>query len=97
MPALLIIVCLSPILSLQVYKSMGAIKEAKEMYDRYAEVSGSWATWRQIVVDRRQPRSILVQANTSIKDEKLDLHSYEASAEGFVRYDVIWSESRSKE
>jgi len=74
---------------LQVYKSMGDIKVAKEMYDRYAEVSGSWASWRQIVVDRRQPRSILVQANTSIKDEKLDLHSYEASAEGFVR---SWAE-----
>ena len=72
----------------QVYKSMGDIKVAKEMYDRYAEVSGSWASWRQIVVDRRQPRSILVQANTSIKDEKLDLHSYEASAEGFVRYEM---------
>ena len=67
---------------------MGDIKEAKEMYDRYAEVSGSWAAWRQIVVDRRQPRSILVQANTSIKDEKLDLHTYEANAEGFVRYDI---------
>ena len=77
---------------------MGDIKEAKEMYYRYAEVSGSWAAWRQIVVDRRQPRSILVQANTSIKDEKLDLHTYEANAEGFVRHDVIMaSESRSNE
>ena len=65
---------------------MGDIKEAKEMYDRYAEVTGSWAAWRQIVVERRQPRSILVQANTSIRDEKLELHTYEASPEGFVRY-----------
>ena len=64
---------------------MGDIKEAKEMYDRYAEVTGSWAAWRQIVVERRQPRSILVQANTRLVNEKLELVQYEPNAEGLVK------------
>ena len=42
---------------LQVYKSTGDIKAAKEMYDRYSEVSGTaWAARRQVVVDRRLGR-----------------------------------------
>ena len=56
-----------------VYKSTGDLAAAKEMYDRYSEVSEPWASRRQIVVDRKQPRSILVQANTKLVNEKLEL------------------------
>ena len=73
------------LLKLQVYKSTGDIKNAKEMYDKYSEVCEPWASRRQIVVDRRQPRSILVQSNTTIKDEKLELLQYEGNTEGLVR------------
>ena len=55
------------LLKLQVYKSMGDIKTAKLMYDKYCEVNEPWASRREIVVNRRQPRSILVQSNTVIK------------------------------
>jgi len=77
------------LLKLQVYKSTGDIKNAKEMYDKYSEVCEPWASRRQIVVDRRQPRSILVQSNTTIKDEKLELLQYEGNTEGLVR---SWAE-----
>ena len=53
------------LLELQIYKSTGDLAAAKEMYDKYSEVSEPWDSRRQIVVDRKQPRSILVQANTS--------------------------------
>merc|ERR1712077_41658 len=77
-------------LLITMYKSTGDIKAAKEMYDRYSEVAGTpWAARRQVVVDRRQPRTILVQSNTAIKDEKLQLLTYEPSAEGLVR---SWAE-----
>jgi len=74
---------------LQVYKSTGDIAAAKEMYDKYSEVSEPWASRRQIVVDRKQPRVILVQSNTVLKEEKLDLVQYDPSAEGMVR---SWAE-----
>jgi len=70
---------------LQVYKSTGNLAAAKEMYDRYSEVSEPWASRRQIVVDRKQPRTILVQANTKLVDEKLELVQYEPSTEGLVQ------------
>jgi len=74
---------------LQVYKSTGDICAAKTMYDRYSEVSEPWASRRQIVVDRKQPRVILVQANTVLDDEKLKLVQYDPSTEGMVK---SWAE-----
>ena len=70
---------------LQVYKSTGDINAAKTMYDNYSEVTEPWASRRQIVVDRKQPRVILVQANTVLDEEKLKLVQYDPSAEGMIK------------
>jgi len=69
---------------LQVFKSTADIGSAKAMYDRYSEVGEPWASRRDVVVARKQPRMVLVQANTKLVDEKLELVQYEASAEGMV-------------
>jgi len=74
---------------LQVYKSTGDLAEASKMYMKYSAVDNSdkdhpWAEWRDIVVDRKQPRKMMVQANTVIRDEKLELLTYEASHEGMM-------------
>ena len=55
------------------------------MYDRYSEVNEPWASRRQIVVDRKQERSILVQGNTRLCQEKLELLEYPSCPEGMVQ------------
>eukprot|EP00092_Neocalanus_flemingeri_P014000 GFUD01015102.1.p1 GENE.GFUD01015102.1~~GFUD01015102.1.p1 ORF type:complete len:708 (+),score=267.32 GFUD01015102.1:178-2301(+) len=77
------------LLKLQVYKSTGDIAAAKEMFDKYSEVSEPWASRRQVVVDRKQPRPILVQSNTILEEEKLKLMDYDPSPEGMVK---SWAE-----
>ena len=42
------------------------------------------ASRRQIVVDRKKPRSMLVQANTRLV-KKLELVQYEPNPEGLVK------------
>merc|ERR1719273_2276998 len=74
---------------LQIYKATADITAAKQMYDKYAEVSEPWASRRDIVVSRKQPRMILVQANTKLVDEKLELVQYDPSPEGMVK---SWAE-----
>ena len=66
-------------------KSTGDLAATKEKYDRYGEVSEPRASSRQIVVDRNKPRSMLVQANTRLVNEKLELVQYEPNPEGLVK------------
>jgi len=74
---------------LQVYKSTGDIAEATKMYMAYSAVDNSnkempWADWRNIVIDRKQPRKMMVQANTVIEDEKMEIRSYKSTHEGMM-------------
>jgi len=74
---------------LQIYKATADIEAAKQMYNKYSEVSEPWASRRDIVVERKQPRMILVQGNTKLVDEKLELVQYDPSPEGMVK---SWAE-----
>ena len=69
---------------LQVYKSMADYESANELYTRYSRVDEQFVEWRDIVLLNKQPRLILVQANTEIIEEKVQLKTYAASEDGFM-------------
>ncbi|XP_059477918.1 dipeptidyl peptidase 3 isoform X2 [Neocloeon triangulifer] len=73
---------------LQIYKATCNVKAAKEMYDKYSEVSEKgpypWAKWRPIVLAHKQPRKMFVQANTVLNGEDVLLKKYDPSPEGLI-------------
>ena len=54
---------------LQVYKSTGDVETASKMFEKYSKVNEQWLQWRDIVISRKQPRKMKVQANTIIKGD----------------------------
>ncbi|XP_034250424.1 dipeptidyl peptidase 3 isoform X2 [Thrips palmi] len=81
------------LVKLQVYKSTGDVKSAQEMFNKYSEVSDDgaypWARWRSIILAHKQPRQIMVQHNTKVNGNTVEISKYPATAEGFVQ---SWSE-----
>ena len=76
---------------LHVYKSCGDVQSARQLYDEMTGVEGDfWAKEvRGVVLAKKRPRKVFVQANTVEKDGKVGLREYEATMEGMVR---SWAE-----
>ena len=72
------------LLKIQVYKSTADYEKANAMYQHYSSVDDQFIKWREIVLLNKQPRMIMVQSNTEIIDDKVQLKSYAASCDGFI-------------
>ncbi|GBO16515.1 Dipeptidyl peptidase 3, partial [Araneus ventricosus] len=74
---------------LQLYRATANIASAKEMYDKYSAVkSGTkypFLDYREIVMARKKPRRLFVQTNTFAENGKVDLKTYEPSADGIIQ------------
>ena len=71
---------------LQVYKATADIDAGKKMFEGLTTV-GKWEAdkVRPVVLAKKQPRKVFVQANTVIEDGKVVLKEYEATPEGIVK------------
>ncbi|GFQ82984.1 dipeptidyl peptidase 3, partial [Trichonephila clavata] len=73
---------------LQLYRCTANIKSAKEMFDKYSLVISEdkhpFLDYREIVMDRKKPRRMFVQANTAVEDGAVKLRTYASDTEGLV-------------
>ncbi|CAB3983514.1 dipeptidyl peptidase 3-like [Paramuricea clavata] len=69
---------------LQIYKSTADYEQGKTMYDGYSSVDEKFLELRKLVLAKKQPRRMLVQANTNIQGDDVILCEYAASAAGMI-------------
>ena len=75
---------------LHVFKCTADVEKGKELYERMTKVDSWWAeSIRPIVLKKKLPRKVFVQANTVEEDGKVVLKEYEASLEGMIQ---SWAE-----
>lgn len=72
---------------LHVYKSTADFEAGKKLYDEITSVDEWWAEKvRPVVLSKKQPRKVFVQANTVLQDDgDVKLVEYEATCEGMVQ------------
>ena len=71
---------------LQVFKATADIQAAQSLYDEFTSVPDDWLKLRELVVKKRQPRKVFVQANTVINSVgKVELKEYEATPDGMIQ------------
>ena len=77
---------------LQIYKSTADVTEGKRLYDQMTEVDDWFGSkLRPVVLEKKVPRKVFVQANTVIEDggkegeETVKLVEYPATVEGMVQ------------
>ena len=72
---------------LHVYKSTADVEAGTKMYDEITHVDEWWGgKARPVVLDKKTPRKVFVQANTVLQDDgKILLKEYEPTLEGMVR------------
>ncbi|XP_068600106.1 dipeptidyl peptidase 3-like [Brachionichthys hirsutus] len=74
---------------LQVFKSTADVEKGRALYDGYSSVGSDGAhdflRLRETVLLRKEPRKMLVQANSRISGDTAELVEYEGSAAGLIR------------
>lgn len=71
---------------LHIYKSTADFQEGKKLYDNITHVDEWWGQKvRPIVLQKKVPRKVFVQANTVLEGDKVVLKEYEPTLEGMIQ------------
>ena len=71
---------------LHIYKCTANVEEARKMYETITNVDDFWGTEvRDVVLKKKTPRKVFVQANTFEEGGKVVLKEYEPTVEGMIQ------------
>ena len=69
---------------IQEYKSKADIKNAKKIFYKYSEMNENILKIREILQKNKKPKSIFVQPNFYLKNNKVNLREFDISSEGII-------------
>ena len=71
---------------LHVYKSTADVEAGRKLYDEMTGVDEWWGSKvRPVVLEKKTPRKVFVQANTVLEGGRVVLREYEPTMEGMIR------------
>ena len=71
---------------LHVYKSTADVEAGRKLYDEVTGVDEWWGgKLRPVVLEKKTPRKVFVQANTVLEGEEVVLREYEPTMEGMIQ------------
>lgn len=72
-------------MTLQTYKSSGAVQRAQEFYGKYSEVDERCLVIRERVAAKKEPRRLVLNNNlTYFNDSTIELQEYPECLEGVI-------------
>ena len=77
------------LLKLHIYRCTADVRSCRVYYEDLSKVDGQYLEWRRIVLAKKQPKWVFVQANTCLEGEKVSLKQYEVTSEGVIQ---SWAE-----
>ena len=72
------------LLRLHIYRCTADVNSCREYYEDLSGVDGQFLEWRRIVMAKKSPKWVFVQANTYLEDGKVMLKEYPATPEGVI-------------
>jgi dipeptidyl-peptidase-3 len=77
--------CIGAFLSkLQILKATADSDGGRTLYDEVTNVPENWTSLRNLVMLKKQPRKVFVQANTFVANGKVTLKVYPSTYEGVI-------------
>jgi dipeptidyl-peptidase III len=73
------------LLKLHMYRCTADVQSCRPYYEELSRVDGEYLVWREVVLAKKQPRWVFVQANTFLEGDDVILKEYELSKEGVIR------------
>lgn len=83
------------LLRLQIYRCTADVQSCRAYYDELSKVDAEHLKWRKVVLAKKQPKWVFVQANTFLEGDDVTLKEYEPSKEGVIQsWYERWYENR---
>ena len=77
------------LLNLHIYRCTADAESCRSYYENLSSVDDEHLKWREIVLSKKQPRKLFVQANTFKNGDEITLKEYAPTREGIIH---SWAE-----
>lgn len=77
------------LLRLHMYRCTADVQACRSYYEHLSAVDGEYLEWRKLVIAKKQPKWVFVQANTFLDGDEVTIKEYEPTYHGIVQ---SWAE-----